>query len=217
MAKTRAQRKAERRAREAREARERDGRDGSDGEGRAQHQTQVPESGEVAEAEAVLETGSRPEELGESVRSADDAAGAEVAEAEVAEPEVAEPEVAEPEVVEPEPEPEPEAPAPSRADVGAPARETREERIARREREKEQRRKARAKQLRKEPAEREERRRGAVLSFLISCWAELKRVQWPDRETLIQASAVTLLFIAVAAAYLGALDAFFNWLVKLVL
>jgi preprotein translocase SecE subunit len=204
MAKTRAQRKAERRAREAREARQ---RDGSDGEGRAQHQTQVPESGEVAEVEAVLETGAPPEELGESMRSATD----------VAESEVAEPEVAEPEVVEPEPEPEPEAPAPSRADVGAPARETREERIARREREKEQRRKARAKQLRKEPAEREERRRGAVLSFLISCWAELKRVQWPDRETLIQASAVTLLFIAVAAAYLGALDAFFNWLVKLVL
>jgi preprotein translocase SecE subunit len=212
MAKTRAQRKAERRAREAREARQRDGRDGGDGEGSAQHQTQVPESGEVAEAEAVLETGAPPEELGESVRSANDVAGSEVAE-----PEVAEPEVAEPEVVEPEPEPEPEAPAPSRADVGAPARETREQRVARREREKEQRRKARAKQLRKEPAEREERRRGAVLSFLISCWAELKRVQWPDRETLIQASAVTLLFIAVAAAYLGALDAFFNWLVKLVL
>jgi preprotein translocase SecE subunit len=206
MAKTRAQRKAERRAREAREARQRDGRDG-EGEGRAQHQTQVPESGEVAEAEAVLETGAPPEELGESVRSATD----------VAEPEVAEPEVAEPEPEVAEPEVEPEAPAPSRADVGAPPRETREERAARREREKEQRRKARAKQLRKEPAEREERRRGAVLSFLISCWAELKRVQWPDRETLIQASAVTLLFIAVAAAYLGALDALFNWLVKLIL
>ena len=210
MAKTRAQRKAERRAREAREARRRDGGDGGDGEGRAQHDTQVPESGEVAEVEAVLETGGRPEELGESVRSANDVAGSEVAEPEVVEPEVAEPEIA-------EPEPEPEAPAPSRADVGAPAKETREQRAARRDREKEQRRKARAKQLRKEPAEREERRRGAVLSFLFSCWAELKRVQWPDRETLIQASAVTLLFIAVAAAYLGALDAFFNWAVKLVL
>jgi preprotein translocase SecE subunit len=56
-----------------------------------------------------------------------------------------------------------------------------------------------------------------VIGFLISCWAELKRVQWPDRETLIQASAVTLLFIAVAAAYLGALDAAFNWLVQRIL
>ena len=215
MAKTRAQRKAERRAREAREARE--GKDGRGTEERAQHQTQVPESGEVAEAEAVLQTGGSPDELGESVRSATEVAEPEVAEPEVAEPE---PEVAEPEpeVAEPEPEvAEPEAPAPSRADVGAPAKESREERRARRAREKEQRRKARAKQLRKEPAEREERRRGAVLSFLISCWAELKRVQWPDRETLIQASAVTLIFIAVAAAYLGALDALFNWLVKLAL
>jgi preprotein translocase subunit SecE len=214
VAKTRAQRKAERRAREAREARQRGRGDGDGDRTRAQHDTQVPESGEVAEAEAVLETGARPEEMGESVRS-----GTEVTEPE---PEVAEPEPevaeAEPEVAEPEPEvAEPEAPAPSRADVGAPAKETREERRARREREKAQRRKARARELRREPAEREERRRGVVLSFLLSCWAELKRVQWPDRETLIQASAVTLLFIAVAAAYLGALDAFFNWLVKLIL
>ena len=53
-----------------------------------------------------------------------------------------------------------------------------------------------------------------MIGFLVSCWAELKRVQWPDRDTLIQASAVTVLFIAVAAAYLGALDAVFNWLVQ---
>lgn len=203
MAKTRAQRKAERRARQARESREGGPSDG--GQARAQHDTQVGESGEVAEAEAVLETGASPDELGESVRNGTD----------VAEPEVAEsdgPEAA-PDVAEEEPE----SPAPSRADVGAPSRETGEDRRNRRQREKEQRRKARAKQLRKEPAEREERRRGVVLSFLISCYAELKRVQWPDRETLVQASAVTLLFIAVAAAYLGALDAAFNWLVKLVL
>ena len=37
------------------------------------------------------------------------------------------------------------------------------------------------------------------------------------RETLIQASAVTLVFIAVAAAYLGVLDGAFNWLVQRVL
>jgi preprotein translocase SecE subunit len=53
-----------------------------------------------------------------------------------------------------------------------------------------------------------------VIGFIVSCWAELKRVQWPDRETLIQASAVTLVFIAIAAAYLGALDALFNFLVQ---
>ena len=47
-----------------------------------------------------------------------------------------------------------------------------------------------------------------------SCWAELKRVQWPDRDTLVQASAVTLIFVMVMAAYLGALDAAFNWIIQ---
>jgi preprotein translocase SecE subunit len=46
---------------------------------------------------------------------------------------------------------------------------------------------------------------------------ELGKVQWPDRDTLVQASAVTLLFVAVAAAYLGALDALFSKLVDLVI
>jgi preprotein translocase SecE subunit len=42
-------------------------------------------------------------------------------------------------------------------------------------------------------------------------------VQWPDRDTLVQASAVTILFVFVAAAYLGALDAVFNLLIKQIL
>jgi preprotein translocase SecE subunit len=62
-----------------------------------------------------------------------------------------------------------------------------------------------------------ERHRGPVLPFLSSSWAELKRVQWPDRDTPIQASAVTLIFVAIAAAYLGALDAIFNQLIKAIL
>ncbi|MGA8217129.1 MAG: preprotein translocase subunit SecE, partial [Solirubrobacterales bacterium] len=116
----------------------------------------------------------------------------------------------------PEPPAEPEAPAPSRADVGAPApqAEPKESRRDRREREKEERRKARAKELQKGQAEKAEKRRGPVLGFLLSCWAELKRVQWPDRDTLVQASAVTFIFVAVMAAYLGALDAAFNWFIK---
>ena len=62
-----------------------------------------------------------------------------------------------------------------------------------------------------------ERQRGGVIGFLVSCWAELKKVQWPDRETLVQATAVTIIFVAVAAAYLGALDALFSFLVKRIL
>jgi preprotein translocase SecE subunit len=63
----------------------------------------------------------------------------------------------------------------------------------------------------------EPKQRGRVVAFLVSCWAELKRVQWPDRDTLIQASAVTILFVAACAAYLGVLDTVFSRLVNLIL
>ena len=59
-----------------------------------------------------------------------------------------------------------------------------------------------------------ERKRGGVIAFLSSCIAELKRVQWPDRDTLIQATAVTVVFCLVAAVYLGLADLAFNWLVQ---
>ena len=56
-----------------------------------------------------------------------------------------------------------------------------------------------------------------MIGFLVSCWQELKKVQWPDRDTLIQATAVTILFVTVAAVYLGALDALFDFLIKRIL
>ena len=115
----------------------------------------------------------------------------------------------------------PAAPAPSRADVGRPAEveEAAPDRVSRRARKQEEReRKRRAKESadrrQKAQAAPPERQRGRVIGFIVSCWAELKRVQWPDRETLIQASAITLVFITVMAAYLGVLDAAFNWLVQ---
>ena len=55
------------------------------------------------------------------------------------------------------------------------------------------------------------------MGFFSSCVAELRRVQWPDRETLIQATAITITFIGVMAAYLGILDGIFNWLVQRIL
>jgi preprotein translocase SecE subunit len=215
VAKTRAQRKAERRRRQ--QQAERQGQGGATEE-RAQRDTQVPRSGEEAEFDAVMESGAKTEEYGEHTVERDDQAtdqaGSPV-------PGVV------PEPARPEP-PTPEPPAPSRADVGVPEdgavaeappapKESRDERRARKEREKEQRRKARAKELQKGQAEKAEKRRGAVTGFLASCWAELKRVQWPDRDTLVQASAVTFIFVAVMAAYLGGLDAAFNWLVKQIL
>jgi preprotein translocase SecE subunit len=209
VATTRAQRKAERRKRQ--QQLERQGLSPGeaaaaaaerDEESRAQHDTQVPRSGEEAEFEAVLETGARTEEYGEHTVEHPDGAEAAVA------------------APEPEAPARPQAPAPSRADVGQPAEVAAPERESRRDRtrrEKEERRKARAREQQKAHAEKAEKPRGAVIGFLVSCWAELKRVQWPDRDTLVQASAITLIFIAVLGAYLGLLDAAFNWLIKQIL
>jgi preprotein translocase SecE subunit len=178
MAKTRAQRKAERRAREAEEQK----RSGSErrAESRAQHDTQIGVSGDVAEIEAV---------------EAGIAAGASEADLET-----------------------PDAPHQSsrsvrRAEAKAAKQAERRQRDEQKRRESEQ----LARQEKKATAQRQSGARGGVIGFLLSCWAELKKVQWPDRETLVQATAVTIIFVAVAAAYLGALDALFSWLVKQIL
>ena len=173
MAKTRAQRKAERRAREA-EERKRSG-DWRDRESRAQHDTQVPVSGDEAIVEAV-ERGI--------------AAGAPEAELET-----------------------PDAPKPRSARKA----EKRAFKEAEKRKRDEQKRREREQLAKKQKQAAAQRQRGGFIGFLISCWAELKKVQWPDRETLVQATAVTILFVAVAAAYLGALDAAFNWLIKQIL
>jgi preprotein translocase SecE subunit len=218
VAKTRAQRKAERRKRQQEAERQGQADGGTNeraAEERAQEDTQRGVSGEVAEAEAVIQTGAHTEDYGEhtvdpEVRDEVEGQGSPV-------PGVV------PAPVEPETELEP--PAPSRADVGVPedgvveappVPETREQRRDRKKREKEQRRRARQKEQKKggATAEKPEKRRGPVIGFIASCWAELKRVQWPDRDTLVQASAVTFIFVAVMAAYLGGLDAAFNWLIK---
>ena len=65
MAKSRAQRKAERKAKEQQAAAKQGGADAAAAESHAQHDTQVPISGEVAEVEAVIETGAKPSDYGE--------------------------------------------------------------------------------------------------------------------------------------------------------
>jgi preprotein translocase SecE subunit len=182
MAKTRAQRKAERRAREAEEQKRSGGVDGERlRESHAQHDTQVGVSGDVAEVEA-MERG-----MG---------AGAPEADLET-----------------------PDAPKPSRSSRRA---ETKAVKQAERKRREDQKRHESEQLARKEKQaaakqQRQSGARGGVIGFLLSCWAELKKVQWPDRETLVQATAVTVIFVAVAAAYLGALDALFDFLVKQIL
>jgi preprotein translocase subunit SecE len=173
MAKTRAQRKAERRAREAEGQQRSDGERGA--ESRAQHSTQVPVSGDIAEIEAV---------------EAGMAAGA--SEGQLETPDA------------------PKSRSHRRAEAKALKEAEKRGRSERKRRESEQ-------LAKKQKQASAERQRGGVIGFLVSCWAELKKVQWPDRETLIQATAVTILFVAVAAAYLGALDALFSFLIKRIL
>jgi preprotein translocase subunit SecE len=45
-----------------------------------------------------------------------------------------------------------------------------------------------------------------AIGFLRASWAELQRVQWPDRRHVTQATAVVIGFVAIAGAYLGAAD-----------
>src|ERR1700749_2600115 len=175
MAKTRAQRKAERRAREAEEEK----RSGSErrAESRAQHDTQIGVSGDVAEIEAI---------------EAGIAAGAEEADLETPDA----------------PQQTPRSARPGEAKAAKEAERKQRDDQKRRERDQ------LARQQKKATAERQSGPRGGVIGFLLSCWAELKKVQWPDRETLVQATAVTIIFVAAAAAYLGALHSLFNWLIK---
>jgi preprotein translocase SecE subunit len=174
MAKTRAQRKAERRAREAEEQKR--GGVERQAESRAQQDTQLGVSGEVAEVEAV---------------EAGIAAGAPETQLET-----------------------PDAPKPSRAQRRTEAKEAKEAEKRQRE---DRKRKEREQLAKRQKQAQVERQRGGVIGFLASCWAELRKVQWPDRDTLVQATAVTIVFVAVAAAYLGALDAAFNFLIQRIL
>jgi preprotein translocase subunit SecE len=45
-----------------------------------------------------------------------------------------------------------------------------------------------------------------AMAFLRASWAELQRVQWPNRAQVTQATAVVLGFVAVAGIYFGVAD-----------
>ena len=59
--------------------------------------------------------------------------------------------------------------------------------------------------------------RSRVVQFLIAVWAELQRVQWPNRQTLVTLTGVVLGFVLIAGGYLGLLDAIFSELIKAIL
>lgn len=59
--------------------------------------------------------------------------------------------------------------------------------------------------------------RPRVVQFLIAVWAELQRVQWPNRQALVTLTGVVLGFVLIAGGYLGLLDAIFSEFIKAIL
>jgi preprotein translocase SecE subunit len=103
-------------------------------------------------------------------------------------------------VEEPTPAEAPPEPAPVEA---RPQRAEREPR--RKEAKQPQRRREQKPERRREP-----RQRGRVTSFFVQVWAELRRVQWPDRNQVTQATGVVVVFCFLAGAYLAFWDFVFN-------
>ncbi len=93
-----------------------------------------------------------------------------------------------------------------------PRKESRQERKERRARERAQRSRP-TKSQSGAPSD-----RSGLVGFIRECWAELKRVQWPDRPQLVQATAVVIITCFVVGLYLYGLDAVFSrvagWLIN---
>ena len=56
-----------------------------------------------------------------------------------------------------------------------------------------------------------------LTNFIRACWAELQRVDWPDRRQVGQATAVVLGFVVVAGAFLGLADVVAQRIVDLII
>ena len=59
--------------------------------------------------------------------------------------------------------------------------------------------------------------RPRFVQFLFAVWAELQRVQWPDRQALTTLTGVVLGFVLLAGGYLGLLDAIFSRIIQAIL
>ncbi len=72
--------------------------------------------------------------------------------------------------------------------------------------------------LRSERPVPERRQQGnRVINFLRGSWAELQRVQWPDRRQVAQATGVVLGFVVVAGLFLGLADEISQQIVNAIL
>jgi preprotein translocase subunit SecE len=56
------------------------------------------------------------------------------------------------------------------------------------------------------PAERAVAEHGPRGGFIRECWAELKKVDWPNRNQVIQGTVVVIIAVAIVGAFLWAAD-----------
>jgi preprotein translocase subunit SecE len=56
-----------------------------------------------------------------------------------------------------------------------------------------------------------------LFRFAQECWAELQKVTWPDRQTVIRLTVLVILISAIVGAYILGADQVFTFLVNNVL
>ena len=56
------------------------------------------------------------------------------------------------------------------------------------------------------PKSAEPKQPGRLRSFFRSSWAELRRVQWPDRAQVTTLTSIVIGFVIIAGLYLGVID-----------
>jgi preprotein translocase SecE subunit len=71
-----------------------------------------------------------------------------------------------------------------------------------------------AKSQPKAPKDKPVKEKGRLRTFFRSSWAELRRVQWPDRKQMSTMTTIVIGFVIIAGAYLGAIDWVANQIVN---
>ena len=56
-----------------------------------------------------------------------------------------------------------------------------------------------------------------ILTFFSEVKAELHKVSWPSRDELVGSAIIVCIVVAIFAAILGSMDAFFSYVIKLVI
>jgi len=57
------------------------------------------------------------------------------------------------------------------------------------------------------------RGRVGIVAFAQECWAELQKVTWPTRETIVRLTLIVVVISALIAAYIFAFDNVFTFLI----